>query len=260
MTRNVNETIGCEYEIIAVDNSKNDKTIFQAYNEGISRAKGDILCFMHEDIEFLSEGWGKKVYSHFEDNSLGLLGVVGGHCLPSCPCSWWSAGINSGRIWQGRKLEEYAAYLKESETAVQVAAVDGLWMCIPRVLFDNICFDDNTFKGFHSYDTDICMQVTSIGYEIRVAFDINIRHNSNGAINRQYFDARDTFYQKWKDSLPIVKGVVLRDNELEERLSMVQRFNESEEALLRLSEVYDSKAYKIGKSLTRSVKKLIGQK
>lgn len=98
---NINATIGCDYELVVIDNSANKYSIFSAYNEGVRRAKGDILCFMHEDIEFLSKDWGKAVMAHFCNASLGVLGVVGGHCLPACPCSWWSAGINSGRIWQG---------------------------------------------------------------------------------------------------------------------------------------------------------------
>jgi len=49
---NIAATIGCDYELVFIDNSKNSYNIFQAYNEGVSRSKGDILCFMHDDVIF----------------------------------------------------------------------------------------------------------------------------------------------------------------------------------------------------------------
>lgn len=256
---NIDKTIGVNYEIITIDNSDNTKTIFQAYNEGVSKSNGDILCFMHEDIEFLSECWGGAVVNHFITNSsLGVLGVIGGHCLPACPCSWWSAGINSGRIWQGDKLEEYIAYKKDKESSVQVAAVDGLWLCIPRRLFDAVRFDEEHFNGFHSYDTDICLQVTSKGFEIHVAFDIDIRHKSGGSINQQYFNARNALFQKWKQDLPLLRGIELRPNEMEERQKLVKLYVEAEEACYRWSNIYNSiynsKAYRLGKAILSPIK------
>ena len=50
LKQNIATTIGCEYELCVIDNSRNEYSIFTAYNEGVRRAKGDILCFMHDDI------------------------------------------------------------------------------------------------------------------------------------------------------------------------------------------------------------------
>lgn len=58
LMQNISSTIGCEYEIITIDNSTNKHNIFQAYNEGIRRAKGEYLCFMHDDILYHTENWG----------------------------------------------------------------------------------------------------------------------------------------------------------------------------------------------------------
>ena len=65
---NIAATIGCEYELCVIDNSHNEYNIFTAYNEGVSRAKGDILCFMHEDVKYISNGWGEKVYKSIQNN------------------------------------------------------------------------------------------------------------------------------------------------------------------------------------------------
>ena len=58
LKQNIAETIGCEYELCVIDNSRNEYSIFSAYNEGVRRAKGDILCFMHEDVLFRTNKWG----------------------------------------------------------------------------------------------------------------------------------------------------------------------------------------------------------
>ena len=61
LEKNIAETIGCEYELVVIDNSKNKYSIFSAYNEGVRRSKGDVLCFMHDDILYKTNGWGTKV-------------------------------------------------------------------------------------------------------------------------------------------------------------------------------------------------------
>lgn len=58
LEKNIAETIGCEYELVVIDNSKNKYSIFRAYNEGVRLAKGDNLCFMHDDILYKTADWG----------------------------------------------------------------------------------------------------------------------------------------------------------------------------------------------------------
>ena len=87
LRENVEKTIGVEFEWVVIDNSTGAHSIFKAYNLGSKRAKGDILCFMHDDILFLSNNWGKVVIDAFQMETLGLLGVIGNHVVPACPSS-----------------------------------------------------------------------------------------------------------------------------------------------------------------------------
>ena len=61
LEKNIADTIGCEYELVVIDNSLNKYSIFSAYNEGVKRSIGDILCFMHEDILYKTINWGQQV-------------------------------------------------------------------------------------------------------------------------------------------------------------------------------------------------------
>jgi Glycosyl transferase family 2. len=91
LSQNILSTVGCDCEIVVIDNHDNRYSIFSAYNEGVRRAKGDILCFMHDDIILHTQDWGKVITTHFEDESIGLIGFAGAHFLPSYPTYWWSS-------------------------------------------------------------------------------------------------------------------------------------------------------------------------
>lgn len=218
LEKNLSETIGVDHEIITIDNSRGQYSIFQAYNEGVRRAKGDILCFMHNDILFRSNNWGATTEAIFAStHKMGALGIAGGHFLPDYPCSWSTCKTTSYHVWQAKydnsAIEYGCSDYTKGKRLVEVASIDGLWMCIRRELFDSILFDDKFFSGFHCYDSDICMQILSIGYSIYVTFDINIEHYSNGSCNQQYYDNIELWYQKWQQYLPITKGITLTENE-----------------------------------------------
>lgn len=102
LINNIQYTIGVEYELIVIDNSKNEHTIFSAYNIGIRKAKYPILCFMHEDVIFHSLNWGNEVINSFNDPSVGLLGVIGSCYLSKQSMGWWSVkNATTGSIIQG---------------------------------------------------------------------------------------------------------------------------------------------------------------
>jgi glycosyltransferase involved in cell wall biosynthesis len=144
LKQNIAKTIGVEYELIVIDNSKNKYTIFSAYNEGVRRAQYPYLCFMHDDILYHTDNWGTKVIEHFKDEKIGLIGVIGGHYMPKCPASWWSAESRSGQIIQGfinekneyeTELYKYTNNKKNDCEIIEVASIDGLWFCIPKQSF-----------------------------------------------------------------------------------------------------------------------------
>lgn len=216
--KNIQETIAVKNEIIPIDNSNGQYNIFQAYNEGVRKAKGDILCFMHDDVLFKGPNWGTTVESIFaEDEKLGALGVDGGHYMPDCPCSWTSCYTTSFHTWRDDKdgvCREYSnAEFSNGQRLVEVASIDGLWMCIRRSLFDTIHFDDKTFTGFHCYDSDICMQILAAGFRIKVTYDIDIIHNSNGTYNSTFFKNLELWHKKWHYMLPVVRGIELTEQE-----------------------------------------------
>lgn len=260
---NVFQTIGNNfaYEWIIINNSKNQYNIFQAYNEGVRKSSGDILCFMHDDIMFHSKNWGDRVHEHFNTYPyLGCLGVAGGHLMLDTPSSFWHSQARCMHYY-GRDEAENMILVDDTKFRnpsglTQVASVDGLWMCIRRSLFETIRFDDISYKGFHCYDSDICMQIIKAGYDIGIAFDILIEHSKKGSQNANYFESIEIWHRKWHDFLPISRGVQLSKEEIDTRTAFVQQIISLEKQVCELEQVYHSKKYRIGEFLTKPFRAL----
>lgn len=259
---NIVATIGCKHEIVVIDNSCNQYNIFQAYNEGVARSKGDILCFMHDDIIFLNEGWGALVERMMvSDDKIGAIGVAGGHLMYNCPCSWWNSEITSMHVFTLASNGQYDESIHREHAATdataEVASIDGLWMCIRKNLFDTIRFDDKTFSGFHCYDSDICMQILLANYKIKVTFAIDILHKGKGNLNEQYYHDLILWHEKWKDYLPIYRGISLTENELKIHQQYALKMYERQKELLSLYNRLHGPEYRLGHFLLKPFRFII---
>ncbi len=262
LKENIAKTIGMAYELIVIDNSANRHSIFSAYNEGVRRANGDILCFMHEDILYQTNNWGERIVKHFQDSTIGLIGFGGAHFLPSVPVYW------STTLWISESCRQkhdngsidcfHLDYFGKNNI-VDVVACDGFCFFMPKALFEKVAFDEITYTGFHFYDMDICMQVLQQGYRVCVVNDVLIEHAwSEKSLQKKGMELFETngeiFFNKWKEHFPISRGI-------DDVPHIVKhRANNLHKQLYEASQVRKSKAYKIGKfilSPLKIIKKLI---
>ena len=205
LLQNINDTIGTLYELITIDNSSNKYSIFSAYNLGVKQAKYPFLCFMHDDILFNTESWGRKVINHFNNSKIGIIGVAGSFYLSEMPGAWWSSIFSSMNVKQtinGEIVCNKWKYIDDGESSHSAVMLDGLWLCIPQKVMNLISFDEKTYSGFHCYDSDICLQIKRLNYEVRIVDDIEIEHFSVGKRNKLWLIDIFIFYNKWKEELP----------------------------------------------------------
>lgn len=250
----IKNTIGCEFELVIIDNSNNNHTIFSAYNEGILRSKGEVLCFCHDDILFRSMNWGRRVMSYFqEDCKLGVLGVAGAHFLPSVPMYWSSSPFISEHNLNndnGKQEEFFHDYFFNDNKSVEVVAVDGMCFFMPTIAFEKMSFDESTYSGFHLYDMDICLQAIAQGYKVKVCRDILIEHawSEKGSAKKKGYDVLtknlNRFCDKWSANLPIVKGIQLPDE-------IVNRINQLCICAYDAKLARQSRAYRLGRMILK---------
>lgn len=257
LKENIEKTIGCDYEIIIIENSKNQYSIFSAYNEGIRRSNGDILCFMHEDLIFHTNRWGVNVLNTFKDNEIGIIGLIGSQFLPNLMASWWLCSAIKGVILQG-EVNNDGKYFKalsgvKIDVPTDVVVVDGLWFCMTKDLCRSLNFDEQTYSSFHCYDIDICMQTLIYGKRVVVIPNVLVEHKSGGNVNKIYYEQLKKFHKKWKDNLPIWRGFSITINNalwVSEILSGYQRI----ECLNK--QLKTSKSYCVGRKLLSPLKKI----
>lgn len=249
---NIDSTIGCPHEIIAIDNSRHQYDIFQAYNEGVRRSVGDVLLFLHDDLTYKCNGWGWVVERIFEDESIGLVGVLGSHVVPDFPayCSESPYMSCNNADNDNGVVKSYSEGYWNEKGQAEVNVVDGQQMFLPRRLFPPLAFDEQRYHGFHGYDMDLSMQVHSIGKRVVVTNQIVSEHRwseskwDNDDMTRPLYEAMDVFVDKWRDSLPMVKGIEKPSIEIGNMMSLWRD-------AYRYRQLRQSKAYRFGKTLLK---------
>ena len=216
-SNNIDKTVGVIYELICIDNSKNSYSIASAYEEGIQKSKFPYLIFVHEDVFFHTQDWGKKVIEHLQDPKTGILGLAGGDLATVVPAGWWSLNPIENIIQSDqtkRNPTQYNCSFPDNNHALRsVVLLDGVLLCMRRNLFNHIKFDES-LSGFHSYDYDISIQSIVAGFYNYVIFDITVEHFSKGNMNRTYYSNLIKVFKKWEYQLPLIEHhIILEANE-----------------------------------------------
>ncbi|MDN3550160.1 glycosyltransferase [Mucilaginibacter aquaedulcis] len=209
VSKNIEETVGLPYEIIAIDNSSGKKGICEVYNQAAQKAQFEALCFMHEDIIIETKNWGSIVNKLFKANpDLGLLGVAGGAYKALAPSGWQTFGdINIYmHILQGFKFKQKESLLvnhnPDNQKLPAVAGVDGVWFATTRKIWNEVKFDEKTFTGFHAYDVDFSLAVGQ-KYKVAVTYDVLLTHLSEGNYDSTWVYESMKLHKKWSKHLPL---------------------------------------------------------
>lgn len=210
--QNIKSTIGVPHEIIGYDNSTAKKGICEVYNDSVQKARYDLLCFMHEDVNIRTVNWGKIVDDIFtNDPDIGIVGVAGGGYKALAPSGWYCVEFQSPaksfqNILQGYKLdsrEEFHAYHNPyNESLSEVVCVDGVWFCTRKSIALQHVFDQKLLKGFHGYDLDFCLNVFG-KHKIVVTYNVLMKHASEGNFNKSWLDEILKIHKKWNRNLPL---------------------------------------------------------
>ena len=87
LEKNIADTIGIPYEIIKIDNPR-IMGICEAYNRGAEKAQYDFLLFLHEDVLFETQDWGKELIELLNLENCGAIGVAGTDYYGYVPYQW----------------------------------------------------------------------------------------------------------------------------------------------------------------------------
>ena len=128
-----------EAEFLKLDNegNKNWRSMPKALNYGIRKAQNDIIICTHEDTRFDPTWFGDFIKQECRLEGWGALGIVG---MDRKKKVRWGSDYNAPR---------------------RIDLLDACCIILDRK--NNLLFDEDTFRGWHRYDFDFCLQCHQAG-------------------------------------------------------------------------------------------------
>ena len=178
-----------EIEFVGFDNTSNRYTLPEAYNEGSQKARGEILLFVHDDVQFKTSGWDVILYeSYYALPNCGVVGFAGGTNAYNGPMTWWTK-VGENRIFRNmlqRLADGSDARYADSDEAVEVLGLDGFAFAIRRELIQDFQWS-NDVGLWHGYDLDLCYHVHFVQGKTNYVLPVPVIHHlSLGTLNVEW--------------------------------------------------------------------------
>lgn len=199
----VKKTSGVKDIEVLIYENNGEMSLTQVYNKGLSESNNDILVFMHDDVQILTNNWGRLLLKHYNSSHYGILGVAGTKNLNSNGIWWSNKESMYGRVYHtdGKKewLSEYSNNFFDK--IKEVVVVDGVFIsCSKSRIKEKF---NEYYDGFHFYDISFCFDNFKSNVSIGVISNISILHKSVGQTNQQWEVNRLKFIEKEKENLPV---------------------------------------------------------
>lgn len=182
------------WELVAITDAR---SLCEAYTRGAQRARGDVLVFCHDDIEFLDEDFAARLASALD--GADVVGAFGTTQVNGPAVAW--AGLPHVHGWithvdeQGNLLPGISSFAPARIDGAH--AIDGVFMAMNRRVLDHVTFDAQRFDGFHFYDLDFSYRAHLAGLRLRIQCDLLLTHASSGKFDEAYSHYALRFCEKF---------------------------------------------------------------
>lgn len=147
---------------------KNATSLTSGYNEGMMASDAKYKVYLHQDVMIICPDFISNILHIFEDQSIGLIGMVGTPHLPENLIPWWSERL--GSIYTSNIGATSTIKLDQSVPPTQlyaeVDAIDGLLM----VTQYDIKWRDDLFDKWDFYDISQSFEFRKNGYKVVVPY------------------------------------------------------------------------------------------
>jgi hypothetical protein len=199
------------HRLTVVDGNRYD--LFSGYNFGAAQTTGEILVFIHDDVQLICNALplGKPL-ELLQNPETGFIGAAGSRILDTTG-AWWGGNLTREKTFSScRGLIFHTANNPFSIHGLvwpggtanfgQVIVVDGVLLMCHRRTFDRLNgFDSATFGGFHFYDVDTTFRAHQLGLK-NYAAPLPFIHGSLGNYGEAWEKNRKIFADKYKSLLP----------------------------------------------------------
>lgn len=194
-TKNQNMAI----EFIMIDNTKKAfSSAASALNYGIQKAKNNIIVFLHQDIEFLSENVLNDIFTYLTQNPNALVGAAG--------VKKNFGMLNQKKVYSNifhEATKERVTSTPKLEKPMPVFALDECLFATTKQVLKQISFDTVVCNGWHLYGVDLCMQAHLKNIDVMV-LPMSLWHKSAGNIDNSYFDCMKILSKKYEKNFKVI--------------------------------------------------------
>ncbi len=205
LRENVAATIGVPFEWLPFDNRTAGRGICSVYNECAARARYDLLCFVHEDVRFLTPGWGGRLARKLREGDCGVIGFAGSTVKLRRMTGWncCPAALRCNYVQHMRGRGHLKRRNPGGAEFSPVVTLDGMCLFVHREVWRTVGFDERTLPGFHCYDLDFTIGAAAAGRRNYVAHGVTVEHFSAGAYSAGWLSDMQRLHAKWAGRLPL---------------------------------------------------------
>ena len=189
LEKNIAESIGIPYEIMKIDNP-GIMGICEAYNRGAEKAQYDFLLFLHEDVLFETQDWGRILMNLLNTENIGCIGIAGADYIPEVPIGWWMIKNHCySHITHANLINQKVHKFTFSSNSglKKVNLIDGVFIACPKKNWLTIKFDER-LKGYHAYDISFSLH-TNVYFENYITNLISMKHFSQGKPSKEWLES-----------------------------------------------------------------------
>lgn len=186
-----------EYELILIDNTNGKfSSAAEALNEGGSKAKGDYIMFVHQDVDLKSDTWLEDAERMVNSlDNMGIAGVAGRSKDVECAATNIHDGIPPGPA--GTEIEK----------SIEAQTLDECLLLIPMKVFNKFQFDGEVCDNWHLYAVDYSLSIKRSGYNVYV-IPMFLYHRSKAySFSHEYYVTLEKLLRKHSDFKVILTTV-----------------------------------------------------
>jgi hypothetical protein len=182
-----------DHELIVI---RDARSLAEAYNRAMAKARGDIVILSHDDIDVLSTDFAGRLADCF--GAVDIVGIIGGAKLAGPRWSSCNHPYLSGWVthceYPGADFQ--VDLVSPGPRRTDLRLLDGVFIAARREVFSSVRFDESTFDGFHLYDLDWTCRAAEAGFRIGTAGDLLVVHQSRGRFGSEWQRYADRFCDK----------------------------------------------------------------
>jgi hypothetical protein len=190
--------LGMPFELIPIYNST---SFFDAWRQGVAKAKGEYLCFTHQDTEYTAIPDIEK----YLKGKVGMIGTAGSTVIHKDQPWWFSQERFHGSILSGQVFYKEADGNRISPFGPfsEVVILDGVCLITRKDTLLKVGIPKIDWGSWDFYDHIISLEYIKKGYKLQTV-PIVMTHDSKGGDKRPSFFTdmerfkKEYLYKSWR--------------------------------------------------------------